>query len=184
MSWFRFWFFFYEISIKFHLWRLYLVYSTAHFLFHNKVSHSSHVSTSIVMNFCTGSVGRSCRWRFPCRPRHLDNERMIPKFLAVTYVGKVESPFRKLAPHLLYTLSLPYDDFSRLIPLIISSPQTPFRCAERDFMRTYGVRVTRGPVIPANLTGTLPELHPFLSKKGRGIGARGPSTDSTRFAGR
>lgn len=83
--------------------------------------------------------------------------------------------------HTPYTLSLslPYDDFSRPIPLIISRLQTPFRCVGRDFMGTYGVRVTRGPVIPANLAGTLSELHPFIEKGTRNR-CTGPSTDSTR----
>lgn len=39
-------------------------------------------------------------------------------------------------------------------------------------MGTYGVRVTRGPVIPANLTGTLPGLHPFIEKGTRNRRAR------------
>jgi hypothetical protein len=95
---------------------------------------------------------------------------------AASYVGEVESPFRKLAPH----LSLSYDlmTTSRLIPLIIFQLANIFSL-RWDFMGTYGIRVTSVQsfrlIWPKLCQNSTP-----LPKKGRGIGMLKPSVDSTR----
>jgi hypothetical protein len=81
---------------------------------------------------------------------------------AASFVGEVESPFRKLATAPLAVLAVLYDDLTRPIPLIISRPQTPRSASEISW--GHMASESRSPVIPANLTGTWPGLHPFTEK--------------------
>lgn len=98
-----------------------------------------------------------------------------PKSPAAPRIGGLESPFRKLAPH---PLSYPYlMTTSRPIPVnYFRVPQTPIRCAKISW--GHMASESGSPVIAANLARNSTPL----PKKGRGIGARAPSTDSTRVA--